>query len=291
MQDEIKSYLQEIKNLIDEEIEKHLLCDNPLTEGLFKSAAYSTSGGKMVRAVFLFLIGENLFNVSKNRLLIPACSIELIHAASLIMDDLPYMDNSQLRRGKPANHVVFGQDVALLASVGILGRSSQIITNTNTLTDIEKAEIISVLTKAYGFDGLAAGQFVDLKLKQKNIDFKIIQFINQKKTAALFSAAGEIAALLGSATKKEKESLLNYAENIGFAFQIIDDMLDIVGDEKIVGKNLDHDNMNFVKLVGLEKAKNYLTEYNRKAEKALIAFGERANLLKAFGRFLLERAF
>ena len=172
------------------------------------------------------------------------------------------MDNSQLRRGKPSNHVVFGADVALLACIGILSRATQIILKSEQLQGAEKLEIVSVLSRAYGFDGLASGQFVDLKLKDKNIDFDIIQFINQKKTAALFSAASEIAAIIGGATKLEKQALIDFANCVGFAFQIIDDMLDIAGDEKIVGKNLKHDDVNFVKLVGMEKAKEYLDKLN-----------------------------
>jgi len=290
MSEDLKSYLLKIKNEIDIEIEKQLYNENSLTEGLFKSATYSTSGGKRIRAVFIYLMAETLFGVDNEKILLPACSIELIHAASLIMDDLPFMDNSQLRRGKPANHVVFGADVALLACIGILARATQIILKSDKLQGAEKLEIVSILSRAYGFDGLASGQFVDLKLKDKNIDFNIVHFINQKKTAALFSAASEIASVIGGATKNEKQALIDFANSVGFVFQIIDDMLDLAGDEKIVGKNLKRDEMNFVKLVGVDKAKLYIKEYQLKAEKALEVFGDRAKTLMAFGRYLVERA-
>ncbi|HEM49227.1 MAG TPA: polyprenyl synthetase family protein [Caldithrix sp.] len=290
MSEDLKSYLLKIKNEVDIEIEKFLSNENSLTEGLFKSAAYSTSGGKRIRAVFIYLMAETLFGVDNEKILLPACSIELIHAASLIMDDLPFMDNSQLRRGKPANHVVFGADVALLACIGILSRATQIILKSDKLQGAEKLEIVSILSRAYGFDGLASGQFVDLKLKDKNIDFNIIRFINQKKTAALFSASSEIAAVIGGATKNEKQALVDFANNVGFVFQIIDDLLDIAGDEKTVGKNLKRDEMNFVKLVGVDKAKLYIKEYQLKAEKSLDIFGDKAQTLLAFGRYLIERA-
>ena len=289
MQEKINTVLNEIKQLVDIEIGKKLQNDNPLIEALYKSAAYSTGGGKRVRAVFVYLIGK-LFNVPREQLLNPACALELIHSASLIMDDLPYMDDSNLRRGKPANHVVFGQDVALLASIGLISEATQIVLNDEKFSIELRNRIAALLTASFGFQGLAAGQFVDLKLKQKNVDFEIIEFINQKKTAALFTAAGEIAATIGGANKQQMEAVQNFSKNIGFAFQIIDDMLDIAGNEKIVGKNLKHDKMNFVKLVGMDEAKRYLNEYHANSEKALDLFGGKADDLKYFSKYLIERA-
>lgn len=289
MQDQINKFLQEIKKVVDDEIEKILHNDEPLIEGLYKSAAYSSTGGKRVRAVFINLIG-GLFDVEPGKLLYPACAVEFIHAASLIMDDLPYMDDSQLRRGKPANHIVFGQDVALLASIALVSKATKIILSDVNLTENERNKVAAILTESYGFDGLAAGQFVDLKLKRKDIDFKIIEYINHKKTAALFTAAGQIAAVIGCASDQEKKAVQDFCQNIGFTFQIIDDMLDIVGDEKIVGKNLQHDKWNFVKLVGKDKAEKYLKEYYDQAVKALQIFGEKADNLRKFSKYLIERS-
>ncbi len=290
MSETFSTYLQDIKQKIDTEIENILKNSNPLIDGLYKSALYSSTGGKRVRAVFTYLTAE-LFDINAERLLQPATALELVHAASLIMDDLPYMDDSQLRRGKPANHVVFGQDVALLASVGLLSDANRIVIEDESLSLEERSRISLILSNAYGFGGLVSGQFVDLKLKQKNIDFEIIEFINQKKTAALFTAAGRIAAVLGKASDEETDAVRKFAEDIGFAFQIVDDMLDISGDEKIVGKNLAQDKMNFVKLVGVDEAKKYLTDYQKKATDALDIFGDKAKKLKSFSEFLIERAY
>ncbi len=284
----MKEKMQHIKRLIDEEIDKRLQNDNPLIEALYKSAAYSAAGGKRIRAIFVFFTGE-LFNVPEEKLINSACAIELIHAASLIMDDLPYMDDSQLRRGKPANHVVFGQDVALLASIGLISEGLQLVLKDTHLTSEERLDVTQVLSASFGFNGLAAGQFVDLKIKDKHVNFEIIEFINQKKTAALFSAAGKIAAIIGHANAEQTKAIQNFSDDIGFAFQIVDDMLDVIGEEKMVGKNLEHDRMNFVKLVGVEQAKKYLQEYHQKAEKALEVFGSKADGLKELSEYLIQR--
>ncbi len=284
----MKERMQTIKKLIDEAIDKRLQNDNPLIEALYKSAAYSAAGGKRIRAIYIMLAGD-LFDVPQEKLINPACAIELVHAASLIMDDLPYMDDSQLRRGKPANHVVFGQDVALLASIGLLSEGMQVVLDDAQLNSDERLQIGSVLSSSFGFNGLAAGQFVDLKLKDKHVDFDIIKFINQKKTAALFLASGQIAAIIGHADEAQAKAIKDFSEDIGFAFQIVDDMLDVMGEEKVVGKTVAQDKMNFVKLVGMDQAKKYLDEYHQRAEKALEIFGGKADGLKEFSQYLIER--
>ncbi|MHB2155325.1 polyprenyl synthetase family protein [Calditrichota bacterium GD2] len=284
----MREKMQMIKRLIDEEIDQRLQNDNPLIEALYKSAAYSAAGGKRIRAVFVFYTGE-LFDVPQEKLINAACSIELIHAASLIMDDLPYMDDSQLRRGKPANHVVFGQDVALLASIGLISEGIQMILSDAHLTEDERLKAAQVLSASFGFNGLAAGQFVDLKIKDKNVNFEIIEFINQKKTAALFSAAGKVAAIIGHANEDQAAAIQKFSEDIGFAFQIVDDMLDVIGEEKLVGKNIGQDRMNFVKLVGMEQARKYLAEYHQKAVQSLEIFGDKAAGLKELSDYLIQR--
>lgn len=277
-----------IKRVIDKKIEGGFHNENPLTEALYKSAVYSISGGKRIRAIFVYFLAD-LFEIPEEKMLHTACALELVHAASLIMDDLPYMDDAQLRRGKPANHVVFGQDVALLASIGLIAEAGKITLSDPTLGAEERNRITAVLTASYGFDGLASGQFVDLKLKRKNIDFEIIEFINQMKTAALFTAAAKMTAIIGKASDEQVEAVVKFSQDIGVAFQIIDDMLDIAGDERTIGKQVGQDKMNFVKLVGKEKARQYLDEYHGRALKRLDIFGEKASALKQFSDYLITR--
>ncbi|KAA3613229.1 MAG: polyprenyl synthetase family protein [Calditrichaeota bacterium] len=288
MSEKINTFLEEIKRMVDTEIESALVNNEPLIDGLYKSAAYSAGGGKRVRAVFTNLVG-NMFGIKKEAMHKTACAVELIHAASLIMDDLPYMDDSQLRRGKPSNHVVFGQDVALCASIALLSKAVDLVLMDEKIDLETRNKISQILTQSYGFEGLAAGQFVDLKLKRKNIDFNIVEFINAKKTAALFTAAGKAGALIGKASTEQIKAIEDFSENIGFAFQIVDDILDVVGETNVVGKDLEHDKMNFVMLVGKEEAEKQAKEYTEKALRALDIFGDKANELKALSDFLIKR--
>jgi len=288
MQEKIITFLQEIKKSTDKEIDLALNNSEPMIEGLYKSAIYSAAGGKRVRAVYTNLVGR-MFDVDAKSLLKTACAVEMIHAASLIMDDLPYMDDSQLRRGKPANHVVFGQDVALCASIAMLAKANELVLLDENIDSEMKIKINQVLLQSYGFEGLAAGQFVDLKLKRKNIEYEIIRYINDKKTAALFTAAGKAGAIIGKASKKQLKAIEVYSQNIGFAFQIVDDILDVTGDKDIVGKDLSHDSMNYVKLVGKEEADKRAKDYTQKALSALDVFGEKAKELVAFSDFLINR--
>jgi len=282
------SKYQTLKHLVDDKLRLYRESDQPLLDGLIKSIYYSLEDGKRFRAIFTFLLGE-LYDIPEKKLLGSACALEMVHTASLIMGDLPYMGDSQLRRGKPANHVVFGQDVALLASIGLLSEGMQVVLDDAQLNADERVQIGSILSNSFGFNGLAAGQFVDLKLKDKHVDFEIIKFINQKKTAALFMASGQIAAIIGQADETQMKAIQEFSRDIGFAFQIVDDMLDVMGQEKVVGKNVAQDKMNFVKLVGIDQAREYLDEYHQRAEKALEVFGAKADGLKEFSQYLIER--
>jgi len=288
METKIKTFLEEINKITEEVISRVLTNDEPLVDGLYLSASYSANGGKHVRSLYTYLVGK-IFNVEPKKMLKTACAIELIHAASIIMVDLPYMGDSQLRRGKPANQVVFGQDVSLCASIGLLSEAVHLVLKDVTLDNELRLKVAQIVTNSYGFKGLAAGQFVDQKLKRKNIDFQIIEFINAKKTAALFSAAGLAGATIGGALKEELSAIEEYSINIGFAFQIIDDIIDVVDNKNIIGNETSIENKNFVMLVGKDEASKQAKEYTRKANKAIEIFGDKSKGLKTLSEFLLNR--
>ncbi len=283
---EINKYLIDVKNEVDQRITQALQNENPLIEALFKSAIYSASGGKRMRAVFLQLLG-NLFQIDPAKLGSASSAIELIHAASLVMDDLPYMDDSQLRRGKPANHVVFGQDVALLSSVGLISRAITLVMEDEHLSSEERVKLGALLGQAFGFNGLVAGQFVDLKLKRKDVDFSIIEFINRKKNTALLTVAAQIAAELGKATAEQTEQIVAFANHLGFAFQLSEELEELAAARQSVVKTVHQDKLHLVSLLGEEEAANMFESYLAKAKEDLAKLPGDTNELLSFLSYLV----
>lgn len=286
----LNDFLQETRVYVDEGLAGYLSVEEPLLRGLRESVGYSVfSGGKRIRPAFCFLVGE-LFSVPRERLLSVACSVEMIHTASLIMDDLPHMDNERLRRGKQANHLVFGQDVASLASIGLLMKAYEIVLDDPGLPAGQKAPVVSRLAGAVGFDGMVGGQYADLKHLNASTGFETLEFIHLHKTASLFVASGEASAIVGGASAREMDAVRAFARNVGFAFQVLDDLLDASGDEKAAGKTLRKDKGNFVSLLGIERSKELMRRYTGEAVEALGVFKGREEKLIALGRLLLGRS-
>lgn len=287
--EEMLRYFNEAKSFTDQKLEAYMKNDNALLKGLHESIRYTLfSGGKRIRPLFCFIVGE-LFNVSREKLTSLACAVEMIHTASLIMDDLPHMDNANTRRGKPANHIIYGQDVAALASIGLLTKAYEVVLEDPGLPGDTKAEVVSRLANVVGVNGMVGGQFVDLKFSNEHVDSAILDFIHTHKTASLFVASGTTAALIGGATDDDIHSLETYAVNIGFAFQVMDDLLDATGDTEQVGKPLNRDHGNFVMLYGAEKARSIVQDCADKAIQSIQRFDGKNNKLIALGLMLLKR--
>ena len=283
------SYVRENTEFIDQKLQEYMAKGNPLLKVLQESINYTLfSGGKRIRPLFCFIVGE-LFDLRRDKLLSLACALEMIHTASLIMDDLPHMDNATTRRGKPANHMIYGQDVAALASIGLLTRAYEVVLNDPGLPDEKKSKVVSKLANVVGIDGMVGGQFVDLKFSNKSMDHATLDYIHTHKTAVLFAASGTTTAIIGDATEAEEQALEVYANNIGFAFQIADDLLDVLGDTQEVGKTLKRDNGNFVMLHGVEKSKQVLQEHENRATEAIQLFQGKNDKLIALGQMLLKR--
>ena len=287
--DPMLSYVRENTEFIDQKLQEYMAKGNPLLKVLQESINYTLfSGGKRIRPLFCFIVGE-LFDLRRDKLLSLACALEMIHTASLIMDDLPHMDNATTRRGKPANHMIYGQDVAALASIGLLTRAYEVVLDDPGLPDEKKSKIVSKLANVVGIDGMVGGQFVDLKFSNKSMDHATLDYIHTHKTAVLFAASGTTTAIIGDATEAELLALEVYANNIGFAFQIADDLLDVLGDTQEVGKTLKRDNGNFVMLHGVEKSKQVLQEHENRATEAIQLFQGKNDKLIALGQMLLKR--
>ncbi len=287
--EDILVYFHETKNFIDGKLEQYMAHEEPLLKGLQESVNYTLySGGKRIRPLFCFIVGE-LFDVPREKLISLACALEMIHTASLIMDDLPHMDDAKIRRGKLANHLVYGQDVAALASIGLLTRAYEVVLNDPELPDGKKAQVVSKLANVVGINGMVGGQFVDLKFTDESMEYSTLEYIHTHKTASLFAASGTTTAIVGNAKEEEIRALEEYAKNLGFAFQILDDLLDTVGKIEEVGKSLQNDTGNFVALYGIEKSEQLVKEYTNKALEAIKIFDGKNEKLIALGQMLLKR--
>jgi geranylgeranyl diphosphate synthase type II len=232
------------------------------------------------------LLGD-LFAVKPDKLWSASTAIELIHAASLVMDDLPYMEDSQLRRGKPANHVVFGQDVALLSSVGLISRAVTLVMEDPNLLPEEQVRIGALLAEAFGFDGLVAGQFVDLKLKRKDVDFSIIEFISRKKNTALLTVAAQIAAALAHAPDDQTEQVVAFANHFGFALQLAEELEELDASKDSAMNNIHPEKLHLVSLLGEEQAVQMFETYLARAKEDLNLLPGNSETLQAFLAYLV----
>ena len=270
-------YYQDFKHRVDARLKELCINNEILLEGLQESIQYTLfSGGKRIRPLLCFMVGE-LFGTPQENLFDLACSLEMIHTSSLIMDDLPHMYNASIRRGKPANHTVYGQDVAALASIGLLTKAYEVILNDLHLTDAKKTKIVKKLAEAVGITGMVAGQYVDLKYSKPTMDPKTLQYIHVHKTASLFVASGSTAAVVSDASDSETHAIETYARNLGLAFQVMDDLKDLNGTVEEEGKTVNQDSGNFAILYGNDKSKQVIKECARTASDAISLFSGKNN--------------
>jgi geranylgeranyl diphosphate synthase type II len=287
--EDIKSYLQGMKEFMDANLEKYLANDEPLLKELYESVNYTLfPGGKRTRPLFCFLVGE-IFDVPSEKMVSLSCAVEMIHTASLIMDDLPHMDDGKIRRGKRANHLVYGQDVAALASIGLLTRAYQVVLTDPLLPDDIKSRVTARLAHAVGLEGMVGGQFMDVKFSDKSMEKSTLRFIHANKTASLFVASGAAAAIVGDASVEQISAIETYAYNLGFAFQVLDDILDFEGNVEDVHKTLRSDRGNFVTLYGIDKSKELVQQHTNDAVDALRIFEKKGEKLVALAQILLKR--
>lgn len=225
-----------------------------------------------------------------------ACALEIIHSYSLIYDDLPCMDNDTMRRGKPTNHVVFGEDIALMAGMGLYCRAFEIVTDTYKefgLTETQLIDGIKALLKASGMNGIVLGQVLDIdNVAGKHTDLDYIQRVHDYKTSAMLEASSEVGAICGGATEKQRAALLEYSKNIGLAFQIRDDILDVTGTDGNMGKTLGKDRKSgkttFVDIFGVGGAQRKVVELTERAKSAISCFYD-GGFLISFADYLCGR--
>ncbi len=250
-------------------------------------------GGKRVRPLLLTATAE-LFGVSRIAAVNAACAVEAIHCYSLVHDDLPCMDDDALRHGKPTVHKAFDEATAVLAGDALHALAFDILTMPDTSTDpFVRAELVAALAKASGHDGMAGGQMMDMMADEARYDLSQVTRLQQMKTGALLAASVEMGAILGRVAPEGRGPMRAYARDIGLAFQIADDLLDVEGDEAAAGKALRKDEeqgkATFVTLMGADKARAQARMLVEQAVGHLAGYGEEARLLKALARFIVER--
>ncbi len=253
------------------------------------------SGGKKIGPVLSLAVCEAK-NGRAVTVLPFACAIEMIHTYSLIHDDLPGMDNDDLRRGKPTCHKVFGEAVALLAGDALLTEAFQVMTdsrlNGNALPELTK-EIVYEVAHAAGAEGIVAGQVLGVLYDGKEGTKSILEYIHLNKTAALIRAAVRVGALAGQATNQELQHFTRYGKSLGLAFQVKDDLLDAEGDERWVGKKLKKDvtKQTYIKHYGMTQARARLDELVDEAVQAVAFLGEEGEGLRKLAEFVGKRSF
>ncbi len=262
-------------------------------EALKESMSYSLkAGGKRIRPMLLFAALET-FDGKPEKGLEAACALEMIHTYSLIHDDLPAMDDDDLRRGKPTNHKVFGEAAAILAGDALLTYAFQVIAGSTAYSPEQAVKLIQMLSFAAGPEGMVGGQMADMEGEQKNLSLSDLEYIHHHKTGRLLSFSVMAGALIGNADEKETALLEKYARHIGLAFQIRDDILDVEGTEEEIGKPVGSDESNkkctYPSLLTIQGAKEKLKEELQKAHEALGSLNRPAPLLKAFADLIANR--
>jgi geranylgeranyl pyrophosphate synthase len=252
------------------------------------------SPGKRVRPALVVLAGD-LFEAPRPRLIEAGCAIEMVHAASLVLDDLPSMDDATLRRGKPALHVLHGEGNAILAAVTLLARAFGLLAEAGLharrggLPATAALDLVSRLADASGLAGLASGQALDLATDEAGATFDRLETIHARKTGALFVASAEFGAVLGGAREKELGAVRSYARNVGLAFQIVDDLLEIVpaADMGKIARRAPAP--TFVRHVGREGARALVADLTAQAVESIAMFGKKGILLREFALLLRDR--
>jgi len=246
--------------------------------------------GKRLRGV-VALATADLFRGRSEGVLALACAVEMVHAASLILDDLPCMDNASVRRGKPVLHNVVGEANAVLAAFGLLNAAFGAVQEAEGLRDRVRVDATARLARAIGADGLIGGQVQDLEATGRRLDLETLEWIHSHKTGALFIAAAELGAVASGARLKDLDSLRRFAKNLGLAFQITDDLLDYSGDPATTGKDAgqDRDRTTFVNLSGIEGARRLVDDLIDASVASLAPFKRRAAVLRSLAEFVRLR--
>jgi geranylgeranyl diphosphate synthase type II len=286
-------YLREKVRLVDEALDRFLPAARVKPTTIHQAMRYSIfAGGKRLRPVLVLAAAEACGGIEENA--IPAaCAVECIHTYSLIHDDLPCMDDDDLRRGRPTCHKVFGDAIAVLAGDALLTLAFELLTKTPPHPRYSTAHLVRELAQSAGSRALIAGQVMDLESEGKAISVRNLQFIHRSKTAALLSSSLRLGAMCANATPKKLVSLTQFGESIGLAFQVIDDILDVTQTTeklgKTAGKDIEATKATYPSILGLDKSRRVAASLTQKARSALEPFGRKGEILHALADMLVGR--
>jgi len=289
----LAEYLEERIAAVNAALEQLVTAQKKEFAPLYEAMRYSLfAGGKRLRPI-LFMSAAETVGADGRAFLHVACALEMIHTYSLIHDDLPAMDNDDYRRGKPTNHKVFGEGMAVLAGDGLLTLAFETILRQPEVDAAALAQVAREIAQAAGPDGMVGGQAVDLAVQGQAPSLSAIEFLHRAKTGAMFRAAVRSGAILGRASAAELSCLTEYAEYFGLAFQIMDDVLDVVGNQDKIGKPVGSDLKNqkptYVSLLSVADAKKMAEAASCRAVQSLAQFGPQAQVLRDLAIYIVKR--
>lgn len=290
---DLKVYLQEKKEIVEKALDESLPIEKP--EKIYEAMRYSLlAGGKRLRPI-LCLATAKLLGQTEAVAMPTACALEMIHTMSLIHDDLPAMDNDDYRRGRLTNHKVYGEDIAILAGDGLLAYAFEFVAqNTLGIPSERVVKVLAILGKAVGANGLVGGQVLDLDCEGKaDVTADTLSFIHRRKTGALLEACVASGAVLAGASEDDLARLSVYAQNIGLAFQIVDDILDVTATSeelgKTAGKDISAQKATYPRIWGLETSRNKAQALIEDAIAQLTIYGAEADPLRAIAEYIINR--
>ena len=293
---QLKKFLQEYQSCVEIALDTWLPAADIQPKHLHKAMRYAVlSEGKRIRPVLVYAAGQ-VFDVNRSALDAPACAVEMIHAYSLIHDDLPAMDDDDLRRGRPTCHKAYDEATAILAGDSLQALAFHVLAHDSSMiiTADQRIQMIDILAQASGSRGMAGGQAIDLASVGKSLNITELENMHIHKTGALIRASVELGALSQPGVDAESfEKVSHYAKCIGLAFQVQDDILDIESDTETLGKpqgsDLERNKPTYPNLLGLDGAKDIAKQLHEEAISSLSVFGEKADPLRWIADYIVRR--
>jgi geranylgeranyl diphosphate synthase type II len=292
---ELKAYLAARQKEVDRALSRFLPIESARPTTIHKAMRYSIfAGGKRLRPILCLAAAEACGGETKAALPF-ACAVECIHTYSLVHDDLPSMDNDDLRRGRPTSHKVFGEGIAVLTGDALLTVAFEIATHAEPTRRYSLREMLRDLAIAAGSKKLIAGQVADLEAEGKKVSRADLRYIHENKTAAMLAVSVRLGAMSANATEKHLSAMTEFGHSLGLAFQVIDDILDVTQTSEKLGKSAGKDvaaqKATYPAIIGLDTSRREAKRLTQKAEAALRSFGARAEMLQKISSYLLEREY